>query len=507
MPSLQELLKGATGQLILYPLGDTSPSAARKLEYSRLHSDAQEISYIIRNVDGFTSGSPVLLHFDDHFDNIVWFWAVLLANGLPVMSSPFSNNADHRQKHIAGLSELLLSPICVTRERALSSFGTHHPMRIFAAEGLLEELDRQRLINSDGRNNTTGSLSLDSPAMLMLTSGSTGNAKAVEITHRQALAAVAAKAAVRPLHGKPFLNWIGLDHVAALLEIHLQALYLKQDQVHVAAADIVSSPRHFLDLLDRHQVSRTFAPNFFLGRLAAEVQIEEQNNQSHRAGQVEREWNLENLVILGSGGEADDTNTCVAVSSMIERYGGPCDAILPGFGMTETCAGIIYNTECPSYDIAQAAPFVCLGKCVKGVQMRISLSGNSAGESERQALPGELGFLEVRGDLVFCRYFRNTAATEQGASLHVGWLVPNRQQRDNRCAGSPDSSWKNDGCDQHQRDEVRHCGGAEQRGTRLGKTRKPCCLLCLKINEILDRAGHSGIRSRRVAVRVPAIPA
>ncbi|KAH8646475.1 hypothetical protein BGZ60DRAFT_424391 [Tricladium varicosporioides] len=44
---------------------------------------------------------------------------------------------------------------------------------------------------------------------------------------------------------RPFLNWIGLDHVGALVEIHLQALWLGVDQVHVNAADIISSPRVF----------------------------------------------------------------------------------------------------------------------------------------------------------------------------------------------------------------------------------------------------------------------
>jgi len=69
----------------------------------------------------------------------------------------------------------------------------------------------------------------------MLTSGSTGNAKAVEITYNQTLAAVAGKAAVRQLpKGGAFLNWIGLDHVVSLVESHMQAHWLGVDQVLIS---------------------------------------------------------------------------------------------------------------------------------------------------------------------------------------------------------------------------------------------------------------------------------
>lgn len=58
----------------------------------------------------------------------------------------------------------------------------------------------------------------------MLTSDSTGNAKAVELSHAQILAAVAGKTSVRQLQkGRPMLNWIGMDHVASRVEIHVQA--------------------------------------------------------------------------------------------------------------------------------------------------------------------------------------------------------------------------------------------------------------------------------------------
>jgi hypothetical protein len=84
------------------------------------------------------------------------------------------------------------------------------------------------------------------------------------------LYALKEKATVRDLRPHwPFLNWIGLDHVASLVEIHLQVMYLGVGQIHVDTSNVVSNPAIFLTLLSQHKVTRTVAPHFFLARLGA----------------------------------------------------------------------------------------------------------------------------------------------------------------------------------------------------------------------------------------------
>ncbi|KAH7087019.1 4-coumarate-CoA ligase 1 [Paraphoma chrysanthemicola] len=234
--------------------------------------------------------------------------------------------------------------------------------------------------------------------MLMLTSGSTGNAKAVCFTHEQVLAAIAGKASIRVIpRDRPFMNWIGLDHVAGLLEIHLQALWLGVDQIHVSAADIVTSPTTFLELISRHRVALTFAPNFFLAKLVATFESLQQS----------LELDLSSLVCVTSGGEANDIKTCVAASTLFSKYGAPRDVITAGFGMTETCAGSIYNTKCPEYDVSRGNTVASLGKCIPGIEMRIVTSEGQIAASD------ESGDVEVRGKVVFKGYYRNDIATNQ----------------------------------------------------------------------------------------------
>jgi thioesterase domain-containing protein/acyl-coenzyme A synthetase/AMP-(fatty) acid ligase/acyl carrier protein len=248
----------------------------------------------------------------------------------------------------------------------------------------------------------------DDVALFMLTSGSTGDCKAVQFTHTQILSAIKGKVSVRQLPSDgSFLNWLGLDHVASLVEIHLQATYLGVDQIHVPTPDVVSSPRFFLELLSSHRVSRSFAPNFFLARLVADVSSQD------------IDCDLSNLTVLASGGEANDTQTTIDAARLLEKMGASPSVITPGFGMTETCAGAIFNLECPRHEIENKLSCASLGKCIEGIEMRITLPTD--GDTVTLASAGTSGNLEVRGPVIFRGYYHNEHATRL-AFTPDGWF-------------------------------------------------------------------------------------
>lgn len=403
------------GSLLFYPLGSTTSSVPNKVSYATLYAEAEQRCQQLVGLPGFISGKPVLLHLEDHWDAIVWFWAVVLAYAIPVMSSPMSSVEENRRNHLQGLSQLLESPICITRASSLPLFecGGHSLQlrtvelldesrtRTGKAGGVLSDLDAVASVDLPNKHG------LDQPAVLMLTSGSTGNAKAVCLKHTQMLTAVAGKISMRqlPTDGT-FLNWIGMDHVAALTETHLSALWLGVDQIHVQAADVVASPPLFLELLSRHRVSRTFAPNFFLARLAASI----------TSPPPLTTWDLSTLTALISGGEANSIDTVTATAELLGRYGAPPNVVQPGFGMTETCAGSIYNMDCPAYDIRLGRNVASLGRCIPGIEMRV------VDDTGTCAAPGEPGHLEVRGTVVFKGYYRNPKATAEAFPSGDGWF-------------------------------------------------------------------------------------
>ncbi|KAK3689025.1 acyl-protein synthetase [Podospora appendiculata] len=385
-----------SGRLIFYATGHLSKP--QEADYRSLYKQATQNSRIIRSLGGFHEGCTVLIHFECHWDNILWFWSVLLANAIPVPSSPLSNVPEHRRKHLQHLSALLEGPICITRAEKLVLFDGVSGIRLYTAEAMLSQPLMSASHDGPARPHSGA-------AVLMLTSGSTGHAKAVRLSHRNILAAIRGKASVRKLPANgPFLNWIGVDHVASLVESHLHAMYLGVDQIHVHAVDVLSSPRSFLRLLSYHRVARSFAPNFFLAKLVAAMKTEDYHRGPGRP-------DLRNLAVLASGGEANDVETVAAAAAILSKYGAPKNVITPGFGMTETCAGAIFNLDCPNYDVHNNRPFASLGKCMPGIEVRITLPTGTPRGPVMLARANEPGNLEVRGDVVFDGYYRNSAAT------------------------------------------------------------------------------------------------
>ena len=178
------------------------------------------------------------------------------------------------------------------------------------------------------------------------------------------------------------------------------------EQIHVQASDLLAEPRKFFQLLSKHQVSYTFAPNFFLGRLRDTIA----STSSFPP------IDLSHLRAFISGGESNVVETCAAPTQLLHKHGIKGDVIRPGFGMTETCAGSIYSRACPSYDQERGLKFACLGSCAPGITMRV------VNESGAQTAVGEIGDLYVKGPIVLKESFNNHEATKSAFSRD-GWFI------------------------------------------------------------------------------------
>ncbi|TVY44622.1 Nonribosomal peptide synthetase [Lachnellula subtilissima] len=383
------------------------------MSYPDLLVKAQQNSLLLRRIQGLRSVSIVLIHFKNHLDNIEWFWSVLAAGYIPAMSTAFTNLADGRVKHILHLHKLLENPICLTRQEHLKDFAGQNELRIKTIESLhtTEHLD----YHCSPENSRQSSKSPEDLAVLMLTSGSTGNCKAVCLSHQQILNSIAGKSSyLGTRKGDTFLNWIALDHVAALVELHLHSMFLGTNQVHLHALAVLQSPLTFLRLINEHRVTFSFAPNFFLAKLRRTLEVLIQDDS---AAPGRENWDFSCLRRLTSGGEANVVETCRGLTDLLSAWGLGSRVITPGFGMTETCAGSICNKQCPEADLYARRDFAAVGFCIPGIHMRLtplSQEGPVLGEGHR-------GNLEICGSIVFSEYYNDMASTAE-AFTHDGWF-------------------------------------------------------------------------------------
>lgn len=139
------------------------------------------------------------------------------------MSPPFVNDISQRRKQLIHLHGLLQDFIILTSKILIPDFlGLSQPL-IHTIESLDDRSEENYPRIEFAK---IGKRRYDS-AVLMLTSGSTGNANAVNLTSRQILSSVRGKSAIHGTNSTDtFLNWIGMDHVACLTEIHLHAMSL-----------------------------------------------------------------------------------------------------------------------------------------------------------------------------------------------------------------------------------------------------------------------------------------
>lgn len=231
--NLSQLLVGASrtdGGCTFYSEHDGDLRSTHQPYHELLATATAKASLLQRSSEIPGTGSILLLHFETQHENIIWFWAATLAGFTPAISLPLSNDLNQRRKHLLHLHNLLQKPTVLTPQKLSPDFLGIESLQICHVESL--ELSGNSSPDSSSSSDLAGNDSsmtgLDKTpsdiAALMFTSGSTGNVKAVPLKHGQIVSAVRGKS----LHhctdrSDVFLNWVGLDHVASLTEIHLHA--------------------------------------------------------------------------------------------------------------------------------------------------------------------------------------------------------------------------------------------------------------------------------------------
>ncbi|KAK2799683.1 putative NRPS-like protein biosynthetic cluster [Onygenales sp. PD_10] len=378
---------------------------ARQLWYLA-HDNAR----FIHAIHDVKENSVILIHFDNHEQNIVWLWSTIVGGYLPAMSPAFVNDLVQRRKHILHLNSLLEKPLVLTSERLVDEFLGIEGLNIVTVESLLSKLPTT--FNGLPRSSTGHRKRLEDAAILMLTSGSTGNAKAVVLRNNQIRAALAGKIAHHATTQRDvFLSWVPLDHVASLCQIHLHALALGSRQIFVDKTDVVNNHMYFLNLIHNLRISVTFGPNFYLVGLSNFL------DKLQPYTMLTTGLDLSCLKVILSGGEANSVQTCINATVHLQALGAGENVISPGFGMTETCAGSTHNLLSPYYDIRAGLEFASVGPCVPGMTARIA--GDDGDIIEE---PNMQGSLQLKGELVFREYFNNPLATSASFAAD-GWFI------------------------------------------------------------------------------------
>jgi len=390
---------------VRYVTAEAERDATRQSYPELLQSSLQLIAPLRGH--GLRPGDTVALLLDGQREFLTVFWACLLGGFVPCPMVPIPGDPARWSAQLSHVNQLLDRPLLVTTEAMSAELPDVPGLAVATVEHLREA---ESASAADGGSSPEVHIAApEDLALLVLTSGSTGNSKAVMLTHGNLLASMAGKAGKQRLtEADTTFNWISYDHVAALLEAHMLPLYVGAEQLHAEASVILEEPLNFLRIISRHKVTMTFTPNFLLGPLNASVR--DLTEEISAGGEALDLGSLRHIV---SGGEANVVATGEAFLAHYAPYGLRPSALWPAFGMTETCAGSVYNRAFPVTDVGQE--FANLGTPVEGLSIRVA-------DDDHRPLPaGEVGELQLSGPMITGGYYHDEAATKE-AFTPDGWF-------------------------------------------------------------------------------------
>ncbi|MBH8578114.1 AMP-binding protein [Nostocaceae cyanobacterium CENA369] len=370
--------------------------------YSELFQNAQRIASGLKKL-GFKPQDKVIFQLEDNQDFLSAFWGCVLGGFVPVAISVAKTyeQLNTITSKLQNTWQILGKPLVLTSDALASKIAS------LATQLNLENLQLatiEQLYECEADENLHQSQPEDL-AILFLTSGSTGIPKCVMLNHRNLLSMTNGFIVMGNFsHQDSVLNWMPLDHVGALVSLSILAINLGCQQIHVPTNLIVENPLKWLDLIDNHQATISWTPNFAFSLIcdrASEIQ------QKH--------WNLSSMRFIINAGEPIVTKVARSFLKLLRPYSLPSNAIHPAFGMCETASGITYSNSFSLASTSDDASFVELGLPIAGASVRI------VDENEQIVPEDTIGRLQVKGASVTSGYYQNPQANQE-AFTSDGWF-------------------------------------------------------------------------------------
>ena len=399
---LTQILETAakTNQEIVY----IQPDKLEKTQtYKDLLLEAQKILSGLRKF-GLKPQEKVVFQIESYQDCISSFWGCILGGFVPVPVSIISYTPEQINKTTSKLAytlQMLERPFLLTD----ATFAEQIPqIPELSKVGKFPVLTVEELRGNEPDTNWYPSQP-DDPAVMMLTSGSTGMPKGVVLSHRNILSQTMGSVQMNGFTREDVtLNWVPIDHVAGLVYFHIRDVYLGSKQIHFPFELFLQEPLIWLDLIDRFKVNIAFGPNFAYSLI---------NDCAETISQ--RQWDLSSMKFFLNGAEAIVAKTARRFLQLLAPHELAPTVMCPSWGMVEVSSGVTFSHNFSLGSTTDDDLFVEVGSPIPGVDLRI------VGDQNQVVSEGEIGALQVKGLTVMSEYYQNPEANQK-AFTEDGWF-------------------------------------------------------------------------------------
>lgn len=356
-----------------------------KLTYKQLEEKSQEIAEALNKV-GITRGERVLMVTENH---LLWMPIFLgIASSGKIAVPLDGNTAIDRFQAVIEDSK----PAAIVMMRKYSQRFNQYIPEDYKPKFIFED-EYEILIkaNNSSHNPADRDPKPHDIAALMYTSGTTGKPKGIMLSHKAFIeAAKLAKKFVNCCAGDKVVAILPFSHVFALVESGIAPLYWHCTTIICNTLN----PAEMFGLIMKYQSKFLLA----VPRLCDLLAMTFMQNPDLKLPPL-------NIVV---GGAAPNPKTLMLLASKGMH-------ISQGWGMTETCAGIIFNNNCPPDSI---------GKPLEEVKFKIANPENGVGEllvSSPTMFSGIYGQPELDQSLFENGFFKtgDLAATDEAGNIYI----------------------------------------------------------------------------------------
>ncbi|MFH1937430.1 MAG: AMP-binding protein, partial [Bacteroidota bacterium] len=368
---------------------------------------------------GLTAGDRMILSLETSEETLTAIWAAFLGGIIPALvQSPRSfseyNPAIEKTEKIF---QILDNPYVLTSH--------WHP-----ENWVLYRIPETNLINfsrlsAGGETPEIPAMKPDDLVLIQCSSGSTGDPKGIQLTHRNILANIRDIIEGIDLTQEDVsVSWMPLYHDMGLIGFHITPTMAGCQQYFIDPADFVKNPSLWLDTLTSKQGTVTGCPNF------GQTLVNRYLRRKKRP-----QWDFSRLRVLFNGAEPISAGTMREFVSNLSPYGLQPASMFPAYGLAEATLAVTFAPLEKEAEVLrfQRTPLIRDGiaivaepedeQVVELVNLGHPLAHCSVrvmGEDGVEVREGYIGSVQVQGDNVSPGYYHNEEATRQ--TFPNGWL-------------------------------------------------------------------------------------
>lgn len=303
--------------------------------YGELHYAAMNALQQL-NRRGASAGCEVILQMESPREFLTVFWACLLGRMIPVPLS-VGNNEEALAKTVR-IIRVLNHPIVVAEPRQLEKLD-EELSRFPGTDCVLLSLP-DLLEKAADRSEAYVEVEVmpDDIAFIQFSSGTTGEPKGVQLTHRKLLANI------RDLEERlgvgaqdAFLSWMPLTHDLGMIMFHLLPLVCGVKQYLMPTWLFIRRPVLWLQSACRFKATILASPNFGLKYFLTAY--------NKAAAQRSFDWDLSHIRAIVNGAEPIDVGVCRRFLDEMGAYGLHGKTMKMGYGMAEACVAVCIQEE------------------------------------------------------------------------------------------------------------------------------------------------------------------